>query len=124
MATASNSGGALTVGLLEAGLLAGRGDLFGADLRDLGVPIVEDNLHVLRVDDGRRLRDEGRAVSGLVRDCGLLAVEDLHGQIHGGLRLQLEWLVDRRDLLAEKDVLQSRRAGILTADRNLFAVLV
>ena len=111
-------------GLLEAGLLAGLRDLCGADLRNLGVPVIEHNLHVFGIDDGRGLRDEWCAVGSLVRDGRLLAVEELHGQINGRLRLQLERLVDRSDLLAEKDVLQSRRAGILTADRNLLAVLV
>src|SRR5215207_2924115 len=122
MATATDCGKAPS-GLLDAVLLARGGDRSGADLRDLGVPVVEHLLHVLGRDDDRRLRKERRAVGRLVREGRLLTVDQLHRQVHRGLRLQLERLVNRRDLLAEQDVLQPGRARVLAADRDLLAVL-
>ena len=57
--------------------------------------------------------------AAVCRGGRLLAVEQLHGQVHAGLRLELERLVDGRELLAEQDVLQAGRARVLAADRNL-----
>src|SRR3954451_16758005 len=105
-------------------LLAERSDLALADVGHLGVPVVEDLLHVVGVDDDGGLGDEGRAVGGLLVDAGLLAVQQLDGEVGGGLGLELERLVDRGGLLAEQDVLQRGGAGVLAADRQLLAVLV
>ena len=51
------------------------------------IPVVEHNLHVFRVDHDRRLWDEWRAVRVCRWSRWLLAIEQLHGQVHAGLRL-------------------------------------
>src|SRR3954452_5191239 len=110
--------------LLDALLRAERRDVALADVGDVGVPVVEDLLHVVGGDDDRRLGDERRAVVGLLVHAGLVPVQQLDGEVGRGLRLELERLVDRAGLLAEQDVLQGGGAGVLAADRHRLAVLV
>src|SRR3954449_7113865 len=110
--------------LVDAGLRAGGLDVAGAHVGDLGVAVVEHLLHVLRGHDGGRLGDERRPVRGLLVDGRLLALQQLLAQIDGRLSLELVRLVDGAELLAQQDVLQAGRGGVLAAHGDLLAVLV
>ena len=111
-------------GLLRCPPRRTRLDLVGADLGDLGVAVVEHDLMFSAVTTIGVCAMNGVPSSALSGTVGLLAVEQLHGQVDRGLRPRAGTACRPWRSACRAGRSAARRAGVLTADRDRHAVLV
>src|SRR4051812_19849747 len=108
----------------DARVLAGALVLRRADLVGLPEAVLDDGVVDVVLGHGHRLEQHRRdvllPVVGLAVDraaAGLLALQQVVGQLRGRLGLGLDRLVDRHVLVAREDALDRGQLGVLAGDR-------